>query len=51
MPTWSPYGRMIMFTGRRPSHPGAAHLWVIRPDGSGLRRLPIEGNLPDWIDH
>jgi TolB protein len=48
MPTWSPDGRAIMFTGSRLSHPGAAHLWVIRPNGSGLRLLPIEGYLPDW---
>lgn len=42
---WSPDGRYILF---------APWLNVIRPDGSGLTRLPVEGTpaepeMPDWI--
>jgi TolB protein len=46
-PVWAPDGQTIMFSSpRRPER--AEHLWVIRPDGSGLRELPLEGWLPDW---
>jgi hypothetical protein len=42
---WSPDGRFILF---------APWLNVIRPDGIGLIRLPVEGTpaepeMPDWI--
>jgi Tol biopolymer transport system component len=42
---WSPDGRYILF---------APHLNVIRPDGSGLVRIAVEGTpaepeMPDWI--
>jgi Tol biopolymer transport system component len=47
-PVWSPDGRAIMFSGGRNGIGDHDHLWVIRPDGSGLRRLPIVGWLPDW---
>jgi Tol biopolymer transport system component len=49
MPVWSLDGRTIMFTGSHLSRPGLSYLWVIRPDGSGLLRLPIRGDLADWI--
>lgn len=45
-PVWSPDGNAIMFSGG-PDDP-KDHLWVVRPDGSGLRRLPLTGWLPDW---
>jgi Tol biopolymer transport system component len=43
---WSPDGRYILF---------APWLNVIRPDGSGLTRIPVEGTsaepeMPDWIE-
>jgi Tol biopolymer transport system component len=44
-PVWSPYGGVIMF-----STSGGAngdHLRVVRPNGTGLRKLPISGWLPD----
>jgi TolB protein len=40
-PVWAPDGSVILFSeGDR--------LRVIRPDGSGLRELPIRGWLADW---
>jgi Tol biopolymer transport system component len=41
-PVWSPDGNAIMFSDDED------HLWVTRPDGSGLRELPIKGWLVDW---
>jgi TolB protein len=49
MATWAPNGRAILFTGSRPSGDNRTSLDVIRLDGSGLRRLPMKGWLPDWI--
>jgi TolB protein len=46
-PAWSPDGRFIVYTGSRLSHP-EERLWVVRPDGSGQRPLPMRGALPDW---
>ena len=46
-PVWAPDGKTIMFSSPRSSE-RSEHLWVIRPDGSGLRELPLEGWLPDW---
>jgi Tol biopolymer transport system component len=43
-PVWSPDGRFLMFSGSD----DASHLLVVRPDGPGLRRWPIDGWLPDW---
>jgi TolB protein len=47
LPTWSPDGRMIMFGGSRLSR-FDVWLWVIRSDGSGLRRVPLHGGIADW---
>jgi TolB protein len=41
-PVWSPDGKAIMFSDDED------HLWVTRPDGSGLRKLPLKGWLVDW---
>ena len=40
-PSWSPTGRLIVFSrGHQDSADlGPAGIWVIRPDGSGLRRI------------
>lgn len=43
-PVWSPDGRFLMFSAAGESNV----LSVVRPDGSGLRRWPIGGWLPDW---
>jgi TolB protein len=40
-PVWSPDGRFLMFQV-------VNHLFVVRPDGSGRRRWPLDGSLPDW---
>jgi Tol biopolymer transport system component len=42
---WSPDGRYILF---------APWLNVIRPDGTGLARIPVKGTpaepeMPDWV--
>jgi Tol biopolymer transport system component len=50
VPVWSPQGHTVMFAGSHLSHPDVTYLWVVRPDGSGMRRLPIRGQDPDWID-
>lgn len=42
-PVWSPDGKAIMFSGG-----DGEHLRVVRPDGTGLRRLRATGWLPDW---
>ena len=38
-PRWSPDGRHIAFT-----EPSSSSLWIIRPDGSGLRRFASGGH-------
>jgi TolB protein len=44
-PVWSPDARAIMFSM---GDGGDGQLAVVRPDGSGLRKLPLHGWLPDW---
>jgi Tol biopolymer transport system component len=43
---WSPDGRLIAFT-RRPGETGPYAIWVVRPDGGGMRRLR-SGGFPAW---
>lgn len=47
--SWSPSGRLVAFVGWLPSE-SRARLYVIRPDGSGLRRLTGEvlSETPAW---
>jgi Tol biopolymer transport system component len=45
-PAWSPDGRLIAFSSTRDGPP---QLFVIRPDGSGLRKiLDVEAEYPAW---
>lgn len=46
-PSWSPGGRLIVF--HREARDGLPRLYVMRPGGSGVRRLSsAPGELPDW---
>src|SRR5262249_3142908 len=47
--SWSPDGKLIAFTGSRPGEL-RAHLYVVRPDGTGLRRLTgeVTPDAPTW---
>jgi Tol biopolymer transport system component len=41
---WSSDGRWIVFRSyRNCCQPGASQVWVVHPDGSGLRRLTRDG--------
>jgi TolB protein len=47
-PAWSPDGQWIAFASTRPFN-GSYHLWVMHPDGSGLRQVTQDwGYAPDW---
>ena len=48
-PSWSPDGTLIVFSLQRAD---AAEIYVVRPDGSGLRRVTAaagaQAESPDW---
>ena len=47
-PSWSPRGDLIAFDS---DLSGEYHIWVVRPDGSGLRRVTPDGanhSHPSW---
>jgi Tol biopolymer transport system component len=46
-PAWSPNGDEILFAGSLPIPPGDG-LWVVHPDGTGLRQLVRGGGDPAW---
>ena len=45
MPSWSPDGSLIAFSSNRhdPSNPAVFSIYLVRPDGSGLRRVYVAG--------
>ncbi|KAK4750901.1 hypothetical protein SAY87_004383 [Trapa incisa] len=45
MPSWSPAGDLIAFSSNRhnPDNTEAFSIYLIRPDGSDLRRVPVAG--------
>ncbi len=47
--SWSPDGKLIAFVGNAPGE-SRTHLYVVRPDGTGLRRLTgeITPDRPVW---
>jgi TolB protein len=49
-PVWSPGGSWLLFSSGRPSG-GTAHLWMMHPNGHGLRRVTAwrgEQYWPSW---
>jgi len=51
--TWSPDGRLIAFgsvtqSSCPPRFCGSQTLWVVRPDGTGLRRISDDARYPRW---
>ena len=47
-PAWSPDGRLIAFGRARSRSESAWDLWVVRPDGTGLRRVARDATTPAW---
>jgi TolB protein len=46
---WSPDGRSILFASQRDRSDGYMDIYVMRPDGTGVRRLTIaNGETPAW---
>ncbi|TVU37651.1 hypothetical protein EJB05_10977, partial [Eragrostis curvula] len=45
MPNWSPDGELIAFSSNRhdPANPAVFSIYLVRPDGSGLRRVHVAG--------
>ncbi|KAI3449346.1 hypothetical protein Pfo_006011 [Paulownia fortunei] len=45
MPSWSPDGKLIAFSSNRhnPDNVGAFGIYLIRPDGTGVRRIQVAG--------
>ncbi|HET9315918.1 MAG TPA: hypothetical protein VFQ51_10030, partial [Vicinamibacteria bacterium] len=50
VPIWSPDGRSIAFVSSRGSVGLVFGLWLVNPDGSGLRRLAPRGWGAAWSD-
>lgn len=46
MPSWSPKGDLIVFSSNRHNPDDAAvfGIYVVKPDGTDLRRIPVAGN-------
>jgi TolB protein len=50
-PAWSPDGKSVVFASDAASRAGFRSLYVIRADGSGLRRLTVssaDDSMPSW---
>jgi Tol biopolymer transport system component len=45
LPSWSPAGDRIAYVR---SSGGSPDVWIVRPDGSGHRRLATNGSHPRW---
>jgi Tol biopolymer transport system component len=52
-PAWAPDGSMIVFSSDGGEYPSQQGIYVVRPDGSGLRRIvALPRDVPDavWLD-
>lgn len=47
-PAWSPDGKLIAFSGDRGEGQGTG-LWLVQPDGNGLRRLTRPPTSETWL--
>jgi Tol biopolymer transport system component len=47
-PTWSPKGDLIAFSGAAPGNPQRDDVTLMRPDGTGVRSLGIQGEVIVW---
>jgi Tol biopolymer transport system component len=52
VPAWSPDGALLAFTSDGADYPRAQGIYVIRPDGNGLRRVVGLPDVPGatWLD-
>jgi Tol biopolymer transport system component len=48
-PTWSPDGSLLAFTRSPPR--GTSDVWLVRPDGTGLRKLTTTPIPPSGVAH
>eukprot|EP00897_Mesotaenium_endlicherianum_P008627 jgi/Mesen1/7793/ME000408S06904 len=51
MPAWSPTGEWIAFSSDRGGHAGVFSAYLVRPDGTGLRRVLKTGERFGRVNH
>jgi Tol biopolymer transport system component len=48
VPVWSPDGKAIAFVSTRDNPPGNVGIWLVRPDGTDLRKVEPHGGWACW---